>query len=1637
MERESKIQGSGINVASVVGDYTAKDLGVLAVLLEPLLYLKHFLKHAGDDGGSVNYHSNELLIKINYQFLRNSLNRLSEAAKRSKDLEFWKKDGVNAPLFDRVDITNEEDFSNLVSYRIAQDPLLGECVKLEKLVRRVLRQSYSPEAQQALQDSIAASDKAVAMAATEAAFNLDASLLQSFDANDKVSNIWKAREAIELATRGRDNTKYPQTVIAMILAANQVIGNNIKKIADRPGILNELAIDNTRHFINCRNYLIRVPKGLKEFADLERMFFDAMHVVPHKMLKAVPLHQLPERKVEMPRAEKNIPVVVPVAHPYEAAHRDLFKDLKNRGIIKWKRSKKLQLLEGGKIFSDQDILLMLSRLLIQAEEQLFCNLLDNMNRYTATHVTNIINTPIEYWSQGEKVMLVGEVKSRIAGYALNDAPKFFDNSLLGVVVGPEAVCPILRYVYLLELAICNTNAEYKEVITKLLDFDAITNIEILDKGGPKPLLHAMFDNGRTDMLELLLSYNSDPNVLNGHGESLLYSMAKSLQSREDIASVIRYGADPRQMLTVNGMTSNMLYLLMKENISDDEVTRVVVDILTLTTDKYGFDAIESLLQSAVKLHHPSHGVIEGICVGSIMMYSGYPRQKFKKIFNIVSSLSKSAEGHEFFKIAFTDNKESMISFLRRKTLEERKALVLGQDLLCKIQMKPNPEIDLGKGFLHDKTKKMGELGLPVSKNNIVKHLLSRRNAEVVTIPCRTIPLNIVSFARFFCREETVTFLANERAEVKRLIDEVEEKAKQSINIPVVVDHKMTPAQAEDKATNLINAWIKEAAEAAHKRLSAHKHLFEELKHCGVIEPTISMIIKNGKVFSDSELVQILTILIGRGLIWQSDSKLFLEILDNLSRYTSINIKTLIDTQLAYKRVSIDHYAAKFTTESYYYFSTSIRHRVNPGVSMPDVLNVCLLGYALSRFEESVFLTKLLALGVNTNIVIFTDIGFLPLIDAVSSINENLAQLILSSRTGVVDDGGSDHALARTSVSPQRTLTPSVESTLKGVAIDEDVEVLFVDGKYEGPQTQLTRLGYQQLLNKFGFKYIKSESTLEDAFRSCCNADDKIQALASLGLLPQHYILEDPESIVLHKTCEAMGYGLVARKEIPQNTVVFEYIGQGYSLESKDDSIYSTYVEDNTVPEGGIYISAKHYGNLARFVCHLPVEQPFPECEVWLANLRLVGMHGGRAFLITLSTIKPGDELGFDYTKSASSTSEYFSKKGILPIYCDAKTGKFFREKKQVVALPEPAFELKDDEGNKESSSAAKVVSIKEIVDEEVDFILTEAAKRIVAASTADNDGASHASAFVTYPKLMAPPTPAPTPSPTLSPTTVQTISYSEASYALAMTYNGNDIGPLLSSADSKQLPDDASGIWRAYSLRAELYYTNKEFQILDIMIDVAKLRYEPTLNNLKSANLKCLYYVINNFPLMLGAAVAGDQAYQGEYWQAFKTLGITFSNILLPLVVWNNAPLGLALSILMTYYNVHNMITNLYDLEQLQHSKTIGAAMRSVTAFKDLTANLSETSFQLMYDFTGLANEYKRQTEHLNLLLDSVKANLASKEAANIMDTKHMSITPYEHCVQLPPVKNDEVDRAHYHCYNTDLELIDQVVVTGGIAQIV
>ena len=142
----------------------------------------------------------------------------------------------------------------------------------------------------------------------------------------------------------------------------------------------------------------------------------------------------------------------------------------------------------------------------------------------------------------------------------------------------------------------------------------------------------------------------------------------------------------------------------------------------------------------------------------------------------------------------------------------------------------------------------------------------------------------------------------------------------------------------------------------------------------------------------------------------------------------------------------------------------------------------------------------------------------------------------------------------------------------------DPTVLFCDKHYDKTVVP-TKLRVEDLNKKFGFEYMIAPS-LRESFQSCVNYVSRQNSIVSV---PKLNILDNPEeSIVIHKTCETMGWGLAAVAPIQKGTVVLEYLGEVSRINNwKPDSTYTVCLDDSGVNadiDKALFISALDKGN---------------------------------------------------------------------------------------------------------------------------------------------------------------------------------------------------------------------------------------------------------------------------------------------------------------------------------------------------------------------------------------------------------------------------------------------------------------------------
>lgn len=135
------------------------------------------------------------------------------------------------------------------------------------------------------------------------------------------------------------------------------------------------------------------------------------------------------------------------------------------------------------------------------------------------------------------------------------------------------------------------------------------------------------------------------------------------------------------------------------------------------------------------------------------------------------------------------------------------------------------------------------------------------------------------------------------------------------------------------------------------------------------------------------------------------------------------------------------------------------------------------------------------------------------------------------------------------------------------------------------------------------------------------------------------------SLCLFKTSNGRGWGVRTEKTMRKGEFVGEYVGEIITCEEADergkqyDAIGRTYLFDldyNTSAESMYTIDAAIHGNICHFFNHScdPNLAVFP---FWIDNLDI---NMPRLAFFTLRTIKPGEELTFDYIRGNEGIEEY-------------------------------------------------------------------------------------------------------------------------------------------------------------------------------------------------------------------------------------------------------------------------------------------------------------------------------------------------------------------------------------------------------------
>jgi hypothetical protein len=231
------------------------------------------------------------------------------------------------------------------------------------------------------------------------------------------------------------------------------------------------------------------------------------------------------------------------------------------------------------------------------------------------------------------------------------------------------------------------------------------------------------------------------------------------------------------------------------------------------------------------------------------------------------------------------------------------------------------------------------------------------------------------------------------------------------------------------------------------------------------------------------------------------------------------------------------------------------------------------------------------------------------------------------------------------------------------------------------------------------------------------------------------------------------------------------------------------------------------------------------------------------------------------------------------------------------------------------AAATKVETVEERAAAEVSFILSAAAKAIIADRASAADDASHASAqILATPKLMGPPTQAPTPAPTLSPTVVS----SEVpempridDSALEKLYKGSE--DELPNSESVPTTDPYIPIMMSLS---KAHHT---VRIVGSLLDTGNMINNPNVNTVTRAamgygHIAEILLEKNLGMKYLTVAVITYQYFQGDSWGAIKST-MMLAGRTLPAALMPIAPVpALVIEGLFICYDTYGVAQDLKEL---------------------------------------------------------------------------------------------------------------------------
>ena len=276
------------------------------------------------------------------------------------------------------------------------------------------------------------------------------------------------------------------------------------------------------------------------------------------------------------------------------------------------------------------------------------------------------------------------------------------------------------------------------------------------------------------------------------------------------------------------------------------------------------------------------------------------------------------------------------------------------------------------------------------------------------------------------------------------------------------------------------------------------------------------------------------------------------------------------------------------------------------------------------------------------------------------------------------------------------------------------------------------------------------------------------------------------------------------------------------------------------------------------------------------------------------------------------------------------------------------------------------------------------------------------------------------------------------------------------------------------TIQSFIYKANIGFKVFDTAVDTTRLIYIPTADNAKkvlidTTYLYSMYSGVNGVSIIINGADVAYKAYHGEYNQALTQTLTTAGYMLIPAAIsFATTPyFGFVYGATITIYSGYGAITNAYSLYQEYYEEDFG--LKSIAAYKNIFETLSNSPFQLVYDFKSISKNYAIKLNDINYekekthfkqqseakgefgkklydyihapqlgekygLLNKILQDDLTLEETEALKSKYIQLTTanqsYDYCMEIKGIQEAE-DHDHYYCYNEEQQILDHIVIIG------